>query len=222
MTLVELMMVIAVMGILTVLMLGSMSAVHSHAASASNQSNMIQLGMAMSMYTDDAGVYPPLAFDVQGTEISVVARQDRDSGFDSFDASLFVSPHHRSTAIRSGMAPAHTVPVIRQGGETVDMPISYGYNIEVVRHGIRARRMARPQELALLFDGSMSGPDGGGVIEGDYQADDSDAGVLDREKWLDDATFGVQLKFIDILYADGHVHRQAYVAPNSLSVATTH
>src|SRR5690606_9421550 len=100
----------------------------------------------------------------------------------------------------------------------VDMAVSYDYNIELIRAGQRVRRMARPEDRVIVFDGSMSGPDGGGVIGGDYQLDDADPGVLDRQKWLLDSAYQRQLKMIDVLYADGHAQRQSDIAPDALAI----
>jgi type II secretory pathway pseudopilin PulG len=218
MTLVELMMAISVMGVLTVLLLGSMSAMYSHTSSASNQANLMQLGMAMSMYTDNTGAYPPLAFSVNGTQVEVVARSQRESGFDAFDESLFLSPYFHRSINAGGQTDAHTVPIIRLDGETEDLPVTYGYNIELLRSGLRVRQMATPHQRVVLFDGSMSGPDGGGLIEGDYQLSGAAEGVLDRQKWLEDAAYGRQLRFIDALYADGHAERKSNVAPDEMNI----
>jgi len=222
MTLVELMMAITVMGVLTVLMLGSMSAAHSHVASASNQANLMQLGMAMSMYTDNAGAYPPFAFEIDGTQISVIARSEDESGFDAIDTSLFLSPHHRRAVGSNGTTPAHTVPVVHPDGQTINLPVSYGYNIELLRAGLRVRRMVVPADRIVMFDGTMSGPSGGGIIGGDYQLAGADAGVLDRDKWLIDSAHDRQLKWIDVLYADGHAQRQPEITPESLSITAVH
>jgi len=58
-TLVELLVVVAIIAILASLLLPTLARAKSSAASAACRSNLHQLGLALSMYAEDQTVYPP-------------------------------------------------------------------------------------------------------------------------------------------------------------------
>lgn len=107
-TLVELLVVIAVIGILSSLLLPGLSQARQRAGSAGCKNNLRQWGLALNMYTSDYDVYPPYSMTDSKPELlqSWHKRLEKYAG-----ASIDVCPAYA-----------------RRSGLTDDSHCSYGYN----------------------------------------------------------------------------------------------
>ncbi len=147
----ELLVVVAVVGILATLSLGTLVGAQERARRANCLSNLRQVGLAMLLYSNDNDQQMPPYFyrsekgHGNGKHYKIFVKPKwavSNIGFLS-DKRLLVCPSDRSPSLINTTNPL---------GETISVPSSYAYNFELFMMGVRTYEVVASKTV-VVFDG---------------------------------------------------------------------
>ena len=163
-TLIELLTVIAIIGILAAIIIPTVGAVRRNAANASDTSNLRQLGAAIHLHiTDNRGMLPNRALTIPGTSTGS-GNPDRWNFHEAVDrymsrggkftaSSVFNFLNRPLWSSRFAEAPANWVPI--PGFDMVG-PIAYSYNPHVTNTRWASRFAAVPTPSQTVIMGEVN------------------------------------------------------------------
>jgi len=166
-TLVELLVAVAIIGVLVSLLFPCLRNANDLARQAVCMTQLHAIGKCTDMYVQGhQWQIPDFVFSFgpgkSGTiVILVVPKRAATSGWNAYPEEVFVCPSDDEPG---------TVPVRQKDDSIASMPMSYGLNIDFcVQDLLYTDIKGSPSELAFFYDGSMSGKGGGGKnIQGHY------------------------------------------------------
>lgn len=191
-TLVELLIVVAIFAMLMTILVPSFNIARQLAKRAVCMSNLHNIGRSTIMYAEEnKGVFPDLCFDFSpgnsGTVVVLIKpRRAATSGWQAFDLSSMVCPSDESPS---------KVSMIDENGDTVQFPISYGYNIELSLHQILYDNIPNKERVLMFCDGTM-----GAGSQGHY-----DPSRAERYFARGEIFQTRHLNAANALFVDGHV-----------------
>ena len=170
--------------------------------------NLRENGLATLAYTqENDGRFPPFGFEIrfddQGTlQADVLIRSRRSAGLDQFQPDNLLCPSDREQGELC----------VLDGEAKTPVPLSYGYNIDLIAQPRTLASLVSPATSTVLYDGSMTGGCGSGKdVRGSYQ------GAFAFAQRASDPRHADQ---INLVYADWHTVTVESLSRRSIELGT--
>ena len=154
-TLIELLVVIAIISILIAMLMPALNSARRAAENVTCMSNLRQMGIGTHHFADDHdGQVPDFFFNFTAGNsnniiVLIVPKRAAVAGFDYYLDDITICPSDEEPDLVRVLSPDNTMQL---------QPVSYGVNADMVIRDTNSHRLNQPSEIAIFFDGTMSGP----------------------------------------------------------------